>query len=378
MYFCREIINTTVMLKKFSVSNFRGFPQKIEWDLSKPNRYAFNQHAVVKDIIKNGIIYGPNGTGKTNFSLAIFDLVYHLTQKWKDSTYFNNYVYAGKADMPVSFEYVFDFSGTTLSYNYSKNAEGILQSEELAVNGKQVFTRGGDSFKINEDEFPLSETVKNDFGLNRNNVSIVNFLLSAFPLKKGHYLLLLSDFANNMLWFRCLRENQFVGFEQKRTQIFQYIIQNNLITKFEEFLCRVSGQKFSFEVVSTDNERLYCDIDGKLIPFDVIESTGTQSLSLLFYWMSKLNEASFVFIDEFDAFYHYNLSFEVCKELFSLNCQLFLSSHNTYLMTNDLLRPDCNFILNDNKIKPLSNCTEKELRFDHNIEKMFRGGAFKV
>ena len=45
---------------------------------------------------------------------------------------------------------------------------------------------------------------------------------------------------------------------------------------------------------------------------------------------------------------------------------------------DDLLRPDCNFILNENKIKPLVDCTEKELRFGHNIEKMFRGNAFKV
>ena len=42
-------------------------------------------------------------------------------------------------------------------------------------------------------------------------------------------------------------------------------------------------------------------------------------------------------------------------------------------MTNDLLRPDCNFILNENKIKPLCDCTDKELRFGHNIEKLFRG-----
>lgn len=80
---------------------------------------------------------------------------------------------------------------------------------------------------------------------------------------------------------------------------------------------------------------------------------------------------SFVFIDEFDAFYHFKLSYEVCKTLFALPCQAFTSSHNTYLMTNELLRPDYNFILQDNKIKPLSECTDKELRLGHNIEKMF-------
>jgi AAA15 family ATPase/GTPase len=91
-----------------------------------------------------------------------------------------------------------------------------------------------------------------------------------------------------------------------------------------------------------------------------------------------MDQTTFVFIDEFDAFYHFDLSLKVCKMLFDIKCQVFLSSHNTYLMTNDLLRPDCNFILQNNKIKPLQACTEKELRFGHNIEKIYKAGAFHV
>ncbi len=92
----------------------------------------------------------------------------------------------------------------------------------------------------------------------------------------------------------------------------------------------------------------------------------------------QMKDATFVFIDEFDAFYHFKLSFEVCRLLFKLDCQVFTSSHNTYLMTNNLLRPDCNFIVHDNKIKALCDCTDKELRFGHNIEKLFRGDTFQI
>ena len=30
------------MLVKFAVTNYRGFANRIEWDLSKPSNYSFN------------------------------------------------------------------------------------------------------------------------------------------------------------------------------------------------------------------------------------------------------------------------------------------------------------------------------------------------
>ena len=135
-----------------------------------------------------------------------------------------------------------------------------------------------------------------------------------------------------------------------------------VVEDFEEFIHRVSGQSFEFQEPKDDDKELYCVFGLGRIPFDKIASTGTQSLMLLYYWLKQMTKASFVFIDEFDAFYHFRLSYEVCKTLFSLPCQAFTSSHNTYLMTNDLLRPDCNFILQDNKIKPLSDCTQNFVR----------------
>ena len=112
--------------------------------------------------------------------------------------------------------------------------------------------------------------------------------------------------------------------------------------------------------------------------FHTIASTGTNALQLLYFWLKRMDETSFVFIDEFDAFYHFRLSRAVCRRLFELDCQVFLTSHNTMLMTNDLLRPDCNFILNHNEIRALHDCTEKELRQANNIEKLYRGGTFDI
>ena len=92
-----------------------------------------------------------------------------------------------------------------------------------------------------------------------------------------------------------------------------------------------------------------------------------------------LKSVSFVFIDEFDAFYHFEISKLVVEFLRdNKNLQVILTTHNTDGMNNDLLRPDCYFILNENKISSLADATEKELRCAHNLQKMYKAGAFKV
>ena len=199
--------------------------------------------------------------------------------------------------------------------------------------------------------------------------------MSSYPLQKEHYLVRLCNFVDKMLFFRNTEGNEFIGFMNKNESMQEYIIKNDLLEDFAGFLKEVSGQSFKF--LSADNN-LLVDIDGNTTFFNIIESTGTRSLTLLYFWYKNISDASFVFVDEFDAFYHFDLAFKVCQLLFKHDCQLFLSSHNTYLMTNDLLRPDCNFILDQNVIKPLYKCTDKELRFGHNIEKLFRGGTFNV
>ena len=181
-----------------------------------------------------------------------------------------------------------------------------------------------------------------------------------------------------MLLLLNLDIREFMGLETNVYILDEYIIKKGLVDDFQSFLAKVSGQKFTFVKPEKNDKVLLCDYNGEKIPFDIIASTGTHSLMLLYFWIQKMNKATLVFIDEFDAFYHFELAFEVCKRLFTLECQVFTSSHNTYLMTNDLLRPDCNFILKNNEIKSFYDCTEKELRWGNNIEKMYRGKAFEV
>ena len=110
--------------------------------------------------------------------------------------------------------------------------------------------------------------------------------------------------------------------------------------------------------------------------FDIVASSGTKSLLLLFYLMNK--NISFIYLDEFDVFYHYKLSEYVLKYLNNkTEFQTVITSHNTFLMTNDLMRPDCYLILKNGKIKSLADSTSKTIRQAHNLEKMMLGGEFE-
>jgi hypothetical protein len=180
-----------------------------------------------------------------------------------------------------------------------------------------------------------------------------------------------------MLLFYSLDSRGYEGFMNGSESIAEGIVNSNKIEDFQYFL-KENGIIYDLYCCEVDGKKsIYCKFDNHNADFFKIASTGTRSLALFYYWYIKMKQASFVFIDEFDAFYHFELSESVVKRLKEIyGVQIFTTTHNTDLMSNDLLRPDCYFILKDNKICAISDLTEKELRHAHNLQKMYKAGAF--
>jgi AAA15 family ATPase/GTPase len=111
-----------------------------------------------------------------------------------------------------------------------------------------------------------------------------------------------------------------------------------------------------------------------------VASSGTKALCGLFVLYSFAKHIKFpqIFIlDEFDAFYHFELAEQIVKMFIALkNAQVVFTSHNTLLLSNRYMRPDCCFIFNNKKLISLPNATRMELREGHNIQKLFIGGEF--
>ena len=367
-----------IMLKKFSVENFKGFKDKITLDIGTPSNYSFNSEIIENGCITKGIIYGINSCGKSNLGLAIFDIITHLTEKQKLLGSYDFYLNMSGRKSFAEFEYTFVFDGHEVVYKYSKMDVNSLKSESLSIDGKEVIffdflTRDG--FTLLEGSDTLNASIRNESPISRvkyvNSNSILSDNVQNQVFKK------FIDFVERMLLFYSLDSRGYEGFMNGSESIAEGIVNSGKVKDFQEFLkendidyelygCEVDGRK-----------AIYCHFDNKDADFFKIASTGTRSLALFYYWYIRMEKASFVFIDKFDAFYHYELSESVQKRLRRITgVQVFTTTHNTDLMSNDLLRPDCYFLLENNSIKAISELTEKELRQAHNLQKMYKAGAF--
>ena len=97
------------MLKLFEVSGFKSFKETVRMDFSDIRDYKFNSHCITNNLISKAIIYGKNAIGKSNFGLALFDVVSHLSSKNVTPNMYDYYLNASSLSDYAEFRYVFEF-----------------------------------------------------------------------------------------------------------------------------------------------------------------------------------------------------------------------------------------------------------------------------
>lgn len=370
------------MLTKFAVKNFKCFREKFIFDLSTAKNYTFNPECVKNGIVNSSIIYGYNGIGKSNLGWALFDIIEHLTDKSRIEIPYLNYINAYNDDDVAEFDFEFNFEGDIVRYKYLKTDYKTIVAEWFWINNIELIAidrRNGDT--------NFSCLLKGTESLNRvipdSQLSVLKYVKNNSVLDDSRENRAFKNFfffIEHMLFFRSLEDRTYVGQEVKRNSLANDIINSDKVEDFENFL-NAANVKCKLSVVEENGEKkLTFDFGKKKILFHEIMSTGTSSLMLFYCWFLQMlkNEVSFVFIDEFDAFYHHELSRLIINKLKECGVQFVVTTHNTSIMSNDLLRPDCYYLMYNDKILPLSKCTSKELREAHNIEKIYKSGAFYV
>ncbi len=369
------------MLRRFSVTNFKNFKEKLTFDLGDPANYAFNAQIIAGGIKTKGIVYGTNGSGKSNLTLALFDIVLHVTDKERILSKYNPYLSLDSRKSEAAFEYVFDFNGNEVVYRYRKTAPMELVSEELFICESEVLRydfakREGAVSLAGTETLQLSSALPSE----TDRISRVKYVRSNAILQdteQNRVFLEFVSFVDRMLLFFSLDEKGYQGLSVGSDSFTKGIIRAGKMKEFQEFLAQ---EGLEYDLVSVEingQEELYCRYGSASVPFVSVASTGTKSLALFYYWFIKMSEASLVFIDEFDAFYHFELSEDIVVKLKALtNVQVFLTTHNTDLLSNDLLRPDAYYIVKNGVLNSLDQLSRKELRSAHNIQKMFKAGSF--
>ncbi len=368
------------MLTKFSVSNFKGFNSELVFDLKDTNAYAFNTDSIKNGVVNNALVYGPNGVGKSNLGFAIFDIIAHLTDKRIDESQYLYYLNALNESDSADFQYEFQFDSNTVIYKYKKTQYDIVIFESFSINEKELAFI--DKKKNNEAKVGFKGTESLKTNMTDQNLSLLKYIKNNSVLvenEENNCFEKFFVFVDRMLFFRSLKENMYLGLQIGKKTLDEDIIEKGNVADLQAFL-NSAGVDCKLTVIKeSDKDVIAFDFNGKTIAYYRIASSGTHSLVLFYYWLQRLrveSKVSFVFIDEFDAFYHHDLSALIVKKLKETGIQFFLTTHNTSIMSNDVLRPDCYFLMYNNSIKSLARYTSKELREAHNIEKMYKAGTF--
>lgn len=369
------------MLQKFRVTGFKNFSSTIEFDLTSGN-YSFNNEAVKNNILTTAVIYGDNASGKSNLGLAIMDIITHLTDNEKNSNDYKKHFLNLETEPEFAiFEYVFNFNNHIVEYNYAKKNYDDIVSEELFIDGDLMI-------KYNKETQNKYINLKNGSEINfeklRNDQSLVKLAYvystgtNSNTETKDNIFNQFMRFVDSMLSFDSIYGNHYQGYTTGSGNIAETIIEKNKVKEYQEFLSDLGINYDLFEKEIDDTKHIYARFpSGKEANFFSIMSKGTVALSLFFMWyMQMIDGIQFMFIDEFDSYFHHSVSKQLIEKLKQSPTQVILTTHNTANMSNQILRPDNYFTIINNKINNIAVRSGRELRQAHNIEKMYRAGSF--
>ena len=362
------------MLKKFTVSNYKNFKDEISLDFSKIGEYSFNA-----DCLSMRLIYGRNATGKTNFGRALLDIKILLYGMFRNDE--NSVLINADSQDTAKFIYEFQFGSDEVVYKYSRFANTELCDEELYINGEAIFKCDFKNSKFDFQGLSIisAETVNTKRYLNKDEMDneyvlpFLRWLINNTAFSDDSVLIQLSKYVRKMGMITV--ENDLL---YSNRNFLENLKNPVYLQSFEDFLNLMGIEcKLVLQELPDGQVELYF-AHKKLVPFYRTASSGTLALTSLY--QKIVSNPSLIYIDDFAAFYHYEMAEKlICyfKDKYP-ECQFIMTSHNTNLMTNKIVRPDCLFILSSRgTLTALCDATERELREGHNLEKMYISGEFE-
>ena len=364
------------MLIKFQVRNFRQF-HELTMDFTDVRDYCFQKDCLSKHkqpLIKTALIFGSNASGKSNLGFAIFDIVHHLVGEKIPSKPDNYYINADHPDGQPEFTYTFLLNGKEIIYSYAKTDPRSIIYEKLVINKLTIFERTQDHVSAPG----LSKAVLQNADPSQpdSKRSFLKLIACDSTLPESSPIRALMNFVNKMLWVGSDFNNPLVETQECADRIEAFIIGNGLTEEFQKFLnINEISETLTVNNDAAGTQRLYCSHKSDL-PFFETASAGTIALSAHFYRQHFLNDITFLFIDNFDAFYPFETAKGILQKIKKFKCQTVVTTHNTGLLSHKIVRPDVCFVMKSGILTSFPNLTDRELREGNNLEKLYLSGEF--
>lgn len=352
------------------------------WDKSKKNKY-----------LKSAVVYGANGSGKSNLLSAIgfyrrFILSSSNDRQADDEIMTIPFLLSTETEnKPSSFEMVFVIDAIRFRYGFEATKK-IITAEWLFVfdtenSNKEstYFTRENQNIKVSNKNFKEGKGLENNTRPNALFLSTVAQLNGEVSNKIQNWLKaninVISGLEDATTAYTIGR---FQDQEEFRKKIINFFKLTNLgieDIKMEEpvldNLSKILPQKREDEKIASLIQELQKELKDRMkkggdareisinafhkkfdeanklidtIALDFeLESKGTQKLfGLLGPWFDTLEKGKILIVDELDSRLHTKLTTELLKIFQSgintKNAQLIFASHDTNLLRNDLFRRD--------------------------------------
>ena len=354
------------MLRKFSVTNFMNFRKTVCIDLTDVRGYGFNTHCIRNGLVDKAIIIGRNGSGKTNLSLALSDIARILTDGPINIRLLDPSLY--EKGSPAAFVFEFQQGERIIRYEYSRSDPETIVYESLHLNGELAFVRDGEAVDCSNLGRHGLRILDTDFTDAR--YSVLGSIRSEGP-DADSPIAFMEDFVYRMVFVRTDAP------EYETTE--QYILSYGLVEDFQGFLKDTAGLDMRLEAVRPDGTygTLAQRIGDRLLYFGKTASSGTKALMTYYRLKHLYGGMSFLYMDCPETFLHHEAAEKIVRDVVSQGTfQALISTRDTGLVNNRILRPDCCFLLTESGLRSFPNRTSRELREGHNLEKLLRGGEF--
>ena len=342
------------MLCQFSFKNFKSYKEETTFDFQATSIPEFSDSLIVGNkedaLLPVGVVYGPNGGGKTNLVLALSCLIatvvnpiYEL-EKTREEVIIQQKVSAVpfgfdemSREMPTEFEVFFRQGKKEYRYNLSICKDEVVEEALYwkTIGGK----RPGMIFDREGAEITLGASI-NKASINRSvnpKMPYLSFLAINYDIP------IITDVQK---WFEsCIVRNYANPIADRQIMLSDdEIYRQRIIRALNDVDIDMTGYRYDKE-----NNELYTQrtIEGKIYELKFSdESDGTKKMiAALPVILLALQEGRLVIIDELDAKLHpkllrYVISLFKNTNINKKGAQLLFTSHDMTTMKNTVFRRD--------------------------------------